>query len=73
MRIFDGSLTTGRDATVSKQTTKAASEEPAKSVERPRGPLWSRVPKGWIVLALFVLAWVGVFLIWNGVILLLRA
>ncbi len=33
---------------------------------KPLAPFWTRVPRGWIILALFLLAWLGVFLIWNG-------
>jgi len=29
-------------------------------------PAWARIPRGWIILALFALAWLGVYLIWNG-------
>ena len=32
----------------------------------PAAPAWARIPRGWIILALFALAWVGVYLIWNG-------
>lgn len=34
-----------------------------------RGP-WTRVPKGWIAVALLLLGWAGFFLIWNGLALL---
>jgi hypothetical protein len=33
-------------------------------------PIWARVPKGWIFLVLMALAWLGIYLIWNGVLLL---
>jgi hypothetical protein len=29
-------------------------------------PFWARIPRGWIIVALFLLAWLGIFLIWNG-------
>ena len=32
----------------------------------PATPAWARIPRGWIILALFALAWLGVYLIWNG-------
>jgi len=32
----------------------------------PATPAWARIPRGWIILALFALAWIGVYLIWNG-------
>ena len=32
----------------------------------PATPVWARIPRGWIILALFALAWIGVYLIWNG-------
>ena len=38
----------------------------------PAAPFWARVPRGWIVLLLFVLAWGGIYLIWNGVKLVLH-
>jgi hypothetical protein len=34
---------------------------------RPATPFWVRVPRGWIILVLFVLAWVAAYLIWNGI------
>lgn len=34
---------------------------------RPRvAPFWARIPRGWIFVVLFFLAWLGVFLMWNG-------
>jgi hypothetical protein len=29
-------------------------------------PFWARIPRGWIIVVLFLLAWLGIFLIWNG-------
>lgn len=29
-------------------------------------PLWARIPRGWIIVVLFLLAWLGIYLIWNG-------
>lgn len=56
---------------VAKETTKEASDRPLESIRQPSGPFWTRWPKGWIILGLFVLAWVGVYLVWNGVALML--
>ncbi len=33
---------------------------------QPLAPFWMRIPRGWIILGLFLLAWLGVYLIWNG-------
>ena len=45
--------------------------KPAPSVHLSEGrertaPFWARIPRGWIIVILFLLAWVGVLLIWNG-------
>jgi hypothetical protein len=33
-----------------------------------RGQIWSRWPTGITALAVIVLAWVGVYLLWNGIV-----
>lgn len=35
-------------------------------------PIWQRIPKGWIIVALLILAWVGAILVWNGILFLTR-
>ena len=54
-----------------KESGKQVQVDPLVMGVRPAAPIWHRVPKGWIILALFVMAWVGVALIWRGLGLLL--
>jgi hypothetical protein len=35
-------------------------------------PLWKKWPRGWVALAVIALGWVGVYLLWNGVVFLLQ-
>lgn len=48
------------------ETSKPARATPMSDGGQPAAPFWMRIPRGWIILALFVLAWVAVYLIWNG-------
>jgi hypothetical protein len=48
------------------ETSKPASATPLSDDRRPAAPFWVRIPRGWIILVLFVLAWGAVYLIWNG-------
>ncbi|RYE09980.1 MAG: hypothetical protein EOP22_06925 [Hyphomicrobiales bacterium] len=53
---------------MSKESSKPiAPAHLASDDARANGSWWSRVPRGWIFLLLFVLSWLAVFLIWNGV------
>ena len=31
-------------------------------------PLWRRVPRGWLVLALLIAAWIAAMLVWQGLV-----
>jgi len=55
------------DVARQEETSKPA-HAPSMSEGRERAaPFWARIPRGWIILVLFILAWVAVYLIWNGV------
>jgi hypothetical protein len=54
------------------ETSKPAPATPMSESREPAAPFWARIPRGWIILVLFVLAWVAVYLIWNGLRLLGR-
>lgn len=47
--------------------TKDARAGRLHNESEPAAPLWTRIPRGWTILGLFALAWVGVYLIWNGI------
>jgi hypothetical protein len=49
------------------ETSKPAPATQVSKGREPATPFWLRIPRGWIILALFVLAWIAVYLIWNGV------
>jgi hypothetical protein len=53
-----------RQEETSKQIPAATPLSPS---EGSTAPVWARVPRGWIVLVLFVAAWAGVYLIWRGI------
>ncbi len=45
--------------------------KPAPAVQLSEGrepvvPFWARIPRGWIIVILLLLAWLGIYLIWNG-------
>jgi len=48
-------------------TSKHAQVTRLPGEREPTAPLWRRVPRGWIILTLFALAWLGVYLLWNGI------
>jgi hypothetical protein len=48
------------------ETSKPAPAARLEESGQPVAPFWARIPRGWIIVALFLLAWLGVFLIWNG-------
>jgi hypothetical protein len=55
------------DVTRHEETSKPAPATPMSDGHEPTAPFWARIPRGWIILVLFVLAWVAVYLIWNGI------
>jgi hypothetical protein len=54
------------DVARQEETSKPAHATPLSEGREPTAPFWARIPRGWIILALFVLAWIAVYLIWNG-------
>ena len=58
---------------MAKDTAKATRQESVETVQTPAPPIWTRVPKGWIILAVFVLAWAAIYLVWNGITFVLHA
>ena len=48
-------------------TSKPAPAVPLNESRERAVPFWARIPRGWIIVALFLLAWLGIFLIWNGI------
>ncbi len=48
------------------ETSKPAPAVQLSEGAQPAAPFWTRIPRGWIIVVLLLLAWLGVFLIWNG-------
>ena len=48
------------------ETSKPAPAVRIEDSRQPVAPFWARIPRGWIILVLFLLAWLGIYLIWNG-------
>jgi hypothetical protein len=52
---------------VSQDDGKPVPSVPVEQARASAVPLWKRIPRGWIILVLFLLAWLGIYLIWNGI------
>lgn len=49
------------------ETSRNVDTTPLKNERQPTAPIWARVPRGWVIVVLFLIGWLGVFLIWNGI------
>lgn len=49
------------------ETSRNVDTTPLNNERQPIAPIWARVPRGWVIVVLFLIGWLGVFLIWNGI------
>ncbi len=49
------------------ESSKQIPAAPLGTSQGSAAPLWARIPRGWIILVLFIAAWAGVYLIWRGI------